>query len=514
MNTPITRREFLKLAGLLPLSFAIPPSITSTSSADGIANGENILIIVFDAWSASNISLLGYSRKTTPNLARLAEKAIVYHNHFAGGHFTSPGTASLLTGTTPWTHGAFAFHSTVIDALSDNNIFNAFQGHHRLAYTHNPLADSLLQQFVTEIDDFTSWEKLFIESDTLVNTVLKNDFDVASIGWNRIFKNQADGYSYSLFLSQIYEYLNRSKVQQLEQIMPNFPYGLPNYDDTVYFTLEQGIDWLAALSSDIPQPFMGYFHFLPPHDPYRTRIDFINSFSEDDYQPIQKPYNIFKENKLEERISLQRRWYDEYILYVDSEFARLYDHWEQIGLLENTWIILTSDHGEIFERGLIRHSAPVYYRPAMNIPLVIFPPGQANRIDVHENTSAIDLLPTLSHITKQTIPDWAEGTILPPFAKSSNSPGPDITTLHVQARDKNGIVSKASAMIVRGDYKLMWLFGYEEIDQPQGEIIELYDIRNDPEELHNLYSARKDVSNELLDILKAKLEELNRNYQQ
>ena len=63
---------------------------------------QNIIIIVFDAFSAYHISLYGYQRETAPNISRLAERAIVYHNHYAGGNYTTPGTASLLTGAQPW----------------------------------------------------------------------------------------------------------------------------------------------------------------------------------------------------------------------------------------------------------------------------------------------------------------------------------------------------------------------------------------------------------------------------
>ena len=126
MNTNLTRRDFIKLAGLLPLSYAIPPSILSNLGA-GKSKQQNVLILLFDAWSASNMSIFGYERRTTPNLERLAEKAIVYHNHYAGSHYTTPGTASLLTGTTPWTHQAFNFNDTVTDHLATKSIFNAFQ---------------------------------------------------------------------------------------------------------------------------------------------------------------------------------------------------------------------------------------------------------------------------------------------------------------------------------------------------------------------------------------------------
>jgi arylsulfatase A-like enzyme len=113
MHKSLTRREFIKLAGLLPLNIAALPGGLPQIGDPSTAR-QNVLVLVFDAWSAANISLYGYPRQTTPNLERLASKAIVYHNHYAGSHFTTPGTASLLTGTTPWTHQAFNFNATMV----------------------------------------------------------------------------------------------------------------------------------------------------------------------------------------------------------------------------------------------------------------------------------------------------------------------------------------------------------------------------------------------------------------
>ena len=98
MKNRITRRDFLKLAGMLPVSLAAPHLAKSFPPMQLNGKADNVIIIVFDAFTAYNISLYGYQRETTPNLARLAKQAIVYHNHYSGGSFTTPGTASLLTG--------------------------------------------------------------------------------------------------------------------------------------------------------------------------------------------------------------------------------------------------------------------------------------------------------------------------------------------------------------------------------------------------------------------------------
>ncbi len=412
MSSKLNRRDFLKIAGLGSLGMAAPQFFYRAADAQTEANRPNVLIVVFDALSAYHISLYGYLRETTPNLARLAEKAIVYQNHYANGNFTTTGTASLLTGTLPWTHRALNHNDTVADPFVTQNIFSAFSNYHRLAYSHNLLVNTQLKQFLPEIDTYTSQGQLFLEDDAFLNSLFSNDEDIASVAWNRIIK-QDDGVSYSLLLPSLYRSLKKGRAGQIEK---DFPRGLPNVNGDNFFILEDGIDWLHNSLLKAPQPYFAYYHFLPPHYPYKTRIDFYDRFANDGFMAIEKPEHPFALKRVKEGdLETWRTWYDEFILYVDAEFARLYELMQQSGLLENTWIILTSDHGELFERGISGHLTPVLYEPVVRIPLLIFEPGRNAKLNVSTPTSAIDLLPTLMHITGGDIPPWVEGGILPPF---------------------------------------------------------------------------------------------------
>ena len=67
-------------------------------------------------------------------------------------------------------------------------------------------------------------------------------------------------------------------------------------------------------------------------------------------------------------------------------------------------MVLTSDHGEMFERGISGHGSRVLYQPVVRIPLMIFEPGQQMGADIYEYTSAVDVLPTLAHLTGQETP--------------------------------------------------------------------------------------------------------------
>ena len=515
MKTTLNRRDFLKLSTLFSLGAVFSPRSWPATQTYTNPDQPNILIVVFDAWSASNISLYGYERKTTPNLARLADKAIVYHQHYAGGHFTTPGTASLLTGTLPWKHRAFELYQQLDETFLNQNIFHAFPGHHRFAYTHNPLADFMLQGLGPVIDDLAPRRDLYLESNPFLNSIFATDFDGASVGWNRAFNRSDDGYAYTLYLSHLFENYTKRKLAEISRIFPKgvtwyFPNGVPNRDDTEFFTLEQGIDGLSEQVRNVPQPFLGYYHFLPPHEPYKTRVDFYESFDGDGYQPPEKPQHIFGTDTTE-LLNQRRTHYDEYILYVDAEFNRLFQDLEQSGLLENTWLVLTSDHGEMFERGIKGHSHPVLYQPVMHIPLMIFPPGGGSRVDVDTPTSAIDLLPTLLRVSGMDIPTWAEGRVLPQINGTLPDPARQISSVQVD-KVEDGTIKEAVAILIEDNYKLIWTIGIEPLTEGE-QIFELYDLADDPEELENLYPAHQEIVDELFAKLKPKLDELQSSYQ-
>lgn len=126
----------------------------------------------------------------------------------------------------------------------------------------------------------------------------------------------------------------------------------------------------------LPKPFFSYIHLFSPHAPYRARRDFIGIFNES-VTHIRKPDHVFTEGESYETIEQNRIWYEEYIANVDFEFGRLLDHLEKTGALENSYLLVTSDHGELLERGVKGHVTPLLYEPLVRIPLLISTPGRA-----------------------------------------------------------------------------------------------------------------------------------------
>ena len=511
MEPKINRRDFLKLALSLPLLNLVSYRPLASLGDPGVASRPpNILILVFDALSARNLPFHGYPRQTTPNLARLAERATVYHTHHSGGNFTTPGTASIFTGTYPWSHRALHLHGTMLETYGQRNIFSlAAPGYYRLGYSHNLLVTSLMHQMRADLEKLMFTRELILADMEYSDRVFPEDFNVSFWSESLILRGYSTKAS-SLFISQLYHLWEGLRERALERkYAGQFPLGVPTING-LYWILEEGIDWCIDQLGKLPQPYLAYIHFYPPHHPYYPRLDFIDHFK-DDYVPARKPRHRFSEKGVTPKyLNQQRKAYDEYLAYADSEFGRLYDHLLGSELLENTYLIFTSDHGEMFERGIWGHGTRTLYEPLVHVPLLISKPGQAERQDIFTPTSNVDLLPTLMSLMGQPIPNWSEGEILPGFSPSPSDGERSIYVMEAKQNAQRAPLKIGTFALFKGPYKLIHYRGYEDY---KGERDELYNLANDPEEMEDRFEAEKSLAMELEEELDARIEEANRPFE-
>ncbi len=318
-------------------------------------------------------------------------------------------------------------------------------------------------------------------------------------------KKGEEGYAYSLYFSELYQYF----VRDVEEYKKKFPFGVPVTNNDNYFLLEDAINYMLVSLPQAPQPFLAYYHFLPPHYPYNTRKDFYQVFRKDGYLPTRKPKHLLGDGYSEDNLGKLRRFYDEFILYADAEFGRLFNHLRNSGLLENTWVVLTSDHGELFERGVFQHTTPLMNQAILRIPLVIWEPGRAARLDVQQKTSAVDVFPTLLQVTDHPVAEWSTGSVLPPYAVQAKEK--PILAVEAKTTPKDAPITVGSVAYLKDQYKLIHYFGYPELGD-QRELNELYDIEADPEELQNLAETKKGIKDEYLDTVKEGLAAANQPY--
>lgn len=500
----LTRREFLKLISL------IPPAVYSRSLSDGTSQAANpttnIILIVFDAWSQQHVSLYGYPRRTMPNLEKFAETATVFHNHYSAGTFTVPGTASLLTGMHPWSHRGLQLGAGIASRHIEHTLFSSLsKTHSTLAFAQNELADQILHQLEPDIDDHIMAGRFDLQNTNLYTApFFENDIRMAFASLNDNIVRDRIGLDASLFFGPLYR-LNvlRSRELGTEQFAARYPLGMPESPNL--FLLEDLVEGAIDLLTTIHEPVVAYFHFLPPHDPYAPTREFFETFA-DGWNPPQKPVHELSDQKnTVEKLHRNRRYYDEFIASWDREVSRLFQYLEASGLMETSYIILTADHGELFERGDLGHVTKLIYEPLIHVPLLISRPGQTAREDVHTLTSSVDLLPTLAHLTSNPIPDWTEGRLLPTLGGEPDE-GRAVFSMDAKFNSSFGPLVNYSMSLTRGSHRLTY-YCYPKDDYQN---FEFYDLAADPQEMNDLYSSSPAFALEMKDELLQSVEEANK----
>ena len=259
-------------------------------------------------------------------------------------------------------------------------------------------------------------------------------------------------------------------------------YVTPYLNEEVYKGVGQEI--LKLASQDMP--FFAYFHLFSPHSPYKPRTNFRKLF-DDNFKPVEKPIHPLGSSESEERLLAKRTTYDQQIAQVDFEFGNLIADLDAHGVLDNSYVIATSDHGEMFERGFDGHGGPLMYEPNIRIPLMVHAPGQSSQVDVNQYTSNVDVLPTLLSLTGKQIPQELDGRVLPELGGTVDSTRP-IFSMFSAENPAFSPLKRAAISMRRGDHKLIAYLGYEPLDG----VFELYNLADDPQELADV--AGKDTS--------------------
>jgi arylsulfatase A-like enzyme len=502
----ISRRELLKLASLVPLAWATQ-LIGETSIPEFDQNIPNVIILVFDAWSARHLPMYGYPRATMPNLEKFAQRSTIFHRHYSTATFTVPGTASLLTGLHPWSHRAICLESAgVLERYVDQQIFACFYDtHFTLGFSQNHYSDLFLYQFKKYLKLHERAGTFNLEHSTLYNSPLfENDARLAFSSFqNNIFR-RGPAYDSSLFVGPVFQLwrLHERSVNTAAN-HERYPRGLP--DAAEQFLLDDVVNGVTGLLRRMKQPAFSYLHFYPPHSPYAAGRQYENRF-DDHWTPQAKPMHVLSRNIKPEVLNQQNDHYDEYLANWDDELETLFDYLHSSGLFDNSYIIITSDHGEIFERGETGHFTPLIYEPLIHVPLIISSPGQTHRQDVHAPTSSVDILPTLTHLAGMPVPNWTEGKLLPLFGGTED---PDRSIFAMDAKRNSAFkpLTEFSLSLTKGDYRLTYY------QYPETTKFEFYDLKEDPEELNDLHSSHLEMEARMKNELLQKLSEVNKPFE-
>ena len=449
-----------------PHHLAIAAAMVITSIVGGVdaAPRRNVLFIISDDLN-NFIGCYGDPRAKTPNINRLAERGMRFDRAYCQFPLCGPSRNSMLTGLYPNSTGILTngqvFRQTIPEQISLPQAFR------RAGY------------FAARIG------KLYHYG--VPNSIGTNGHD--------------DPASWELEM-------NPAGVDRLEEMPHTFSlkpgefggtlswYASPREDKLHTDGLQAAdAEWvLERCAKNNDRPFFLALGFFRPHTPYVSPKPYFDLYPQNEMPVVR---GIKKDHvdippaalasyragtKLNDELRKQCvQAYYASVSFMDAQLGHVIDALDRLGLADNTFIVLTSDHGyHMGEHGLWQKMS--IFEESARVPLLIVAPGIAEKGAVAKSpVGLIDLYPTLAELCGVAAPDNLQGQSLVPILSDANAEGRGWALSHVtRNRNKGGESKRYFGYSLRTP---RWR--YTEWDEGR-EGRELYNHDADPRELTNL----------------------------
>jgi arylsulfatase A-like enzyme len=444
------------------------------------AGRPNVLMIVMDTTRADHLSCYGHPAATTPNIDRLAQEGVLFEQATSTAPWTLPSHGTLFTGLYPSQHGARWSRHQLDGQLTTLAEVLQQEGYQTAGFSNNGWISRALNfdQGFDEFFDFqASWRG----------------------GW----------------------VAGRMALVQLLDRVPGMKAKKRLRDAGATRTNHAIAQWFAR-DHDAARPFFIFINYLEPHFEYRPPERFRQRFISPEQEQQRRKLDIEAMRQLAPPVrfeppmrELLTNLYDGELAYLDSRIGELMDGLRARGLLDNTLVIVTSDHGEsIGDHDIFEHQFCIY-ETLVHVPLVMrypatLPAGQ--RVDAR--ASLIDIVPTV--LTAAGVPVSAMGIDLPgqdlvglatspqerknPIVVEYEAPLPMLERFHQRRQDVDEhYFTRHFKGLYQGPYKF--------IESSDGGR-ELYDLRADPKEATNLAESVPEVAGRMEQDLEQYVESL------
>ncbi|HUU29748.1 MAG TPA: sulfatase-like hydrolase/transferase [archaeon] len=412
---------------ILFVSFSAFFACSTASRVEGPL--PNILLIVLDAARADHFSCYGYHRETTPNIDRLAAEGLRFSRAVSSSSWTLPAHATLFTGLLPSEHGTHMQHNWLAESIPTLAQLLKTRGYRTAGFSNNPYIGS-------------------------TNNLAKG-FEIVESVW-------AD----SAVITQ------------------RKPHNTEHTNKLVRRFLEKGDSQEA--------PFFVFINYMDVHNPYDPPEPYRSLYLKEGQQVSTRIDSVNHDQNLVNKGPIQLSAGDSEILcalydgalnYLDAKIQELLDCLKQRGLYENTLVVVTSDHGEVFgSYGLLGHRV-FLYRPLVHIPLIIRHKRLTGPPETREALVSIgDIFYTIVRLVGM------EGRAAPTGAPVSYLLDPGIREKPCYSELKVGRIRLK--LDADNDLRSVWTPEDYHFILCEGESYKCYDLASDFEEQHNLCPSK------------------------
>jgi len=244
---------------------------------------------------------------------------------------------------------------------------------------------------------------------------------------------------------------------------------------------------------DGEDPFFMWLHYMDVHYPFTPPERFLKELEID---PLSKRRVAELNGKMQEEpeklteddVDDLLKLYNGEIRFTDHYIGKVLDELEDRGILDETIVVITADHGEAFgEHDRFGHH-PYLYDELLRVPLIIHAPGIESRT-IDQQVSLLDLGPTLYDLLDIETSDAVQGTSFEPLLR-----GEEMEEEVAIATGKGGETLACRT----SEWKCFWLV-------EEGRV-ELYDLQSDPDELHDVSGDHPEIVAEFKERMQAYLD--------
>jgi len=260
-----------------------------------------------------------------------------------------------------------------------------------------------------------------------------------------------------------------------EELEPRVPYARGHVVN------QRVINWLSTYCKDeAKKPFFLWLHYMDVHEPYVPEKTYLEMTDASVTISQDEMYDLFQDVLLKRdvsdpgKIQLLRKLYEGHVREVDLYFGELWGYLEKLGLLEDTAIIVTNDHGDEFnEHGGLSHDDKMYSE-LIDMPLIVYGTGETGDCDTL--VSSVDIPPTIIHLFGLDPIEEFEGQSFLPLIdyQERGVYGEAID----QRSKKGGDLERDIYFYCEGDLKIIYRANLDSW--------ELYDLEEDPKERVNI----------------------------